>query len=108
MKRITFEDFKRIDLRIGKIVSAEKVRKARKLIVLKVDLGKEVRTLVAGLAGYYEPEELVGKEVIVVANLEPKTIMGIKSEGMLLAAIKDGEPVLVVPEREVPPGSKVS
>ncbi len=108
MSIVKFEEFQRLDLRIGKIVAAERVQRARKLLLLRVDLGGEVRTLVAGLAEHYSPEQLVGKEVVVVANLEPKVVMGLKSEGMLLAAVVEGKPVLIVPESEVPPGTKVS
>lgn len=108
MSLVKFEEFQKLDLRIGKIVAAERVQRARKLLLLKVDLGGEVRTLVAGLAEHYSPEQLVGKEVVVVANLEPRVIMGLRSEGMLLAAVADGRPVLIIPESEVPPGTKVS
>ncbi|MEM0226937.1 MAG: methionine--tRNA ligase subunit beta [Thermofilaceae archaeon] len=108
MSYVSFEEFQKLDLRVGKVVSAERVQRARKLLLLKVDIGGELRTLVAGLAEYYAPEQLVGKEIVVVANLEPKVIMGLKSEGMLLAAVVNGKPVLIVPESEVPPGTKIS
>lgn len=107
MREISFEEFKRLDLRVGKIITAERVKRARKLLLLKVDLGGEVRQLVAGLAGYYEPEELVGKEIVVATNLKPRVIMGLVSQGMLLAAVESGRPVLIVPEREVAPGTRV-
>ncbi|RLF04747.1 MAG: methionine--tRNA ligase subunit beta [Thermoprotei archaeon] len=107
MEEVTFEEFKRLDLRVGKIVAAERVKRARKLLLLKVDLGGEIRQLVAGLAEYYEPSELVGKEVVVVANLKPKVIMGLVSRGMLLAAVENGRPILIIPEKEVAPGTKV-
>lgn len=108
METVPLEEFKKLDLRIGKVVGAERVQRTRKLLLLKVDIGNETRTLVAGLAEHYKPEELVGKCIVVVANLEPKFIAGFKSEGMLLAAVADDKPVLIVPEREVPPGTKVS
>ncbi|MEM0024261.1 MAG: methionine--tRNA ligase subunit beta [Thermofilaceae archaeon] len=108
MSYVSFEEFQKLDLRVGKVVSAERVQRARKLLLLKVDIGGELRTLVAGLAEYYAPEQLVGKEIVVVANLEPKVIMGLKSEGMLLAAVVNGKPVLIVPESEVPPGTRIS
>lgn len=108
MSHVKFEEFQKLDLRVGRILSAERVQRARKLLLLKVDVGGEVRTLVAGLAEHYAPEQLVGKEIVVVANLEPKVIMGLRSEGMLLAAVVDGRPVLIVPESEVPPGSRIS
>jgi methionine--tRNA ligase beta chain len=104
---ITFEDFKKIDLRVGKILEAEKIEGSEKLLKLIVDLGKEKRQLVAGIGKYYRPEDLIGKEIVVVANLEPKKIMGIESQGMLLAADKDGEPVILIPEKEVFPGTIV-
>ena len=107
METVTFEEFRRLDIRVGRIVAVERIRRARRLLLLKVDLGEEERQLVAGLAGYYEPEQLVGKEVVVVTNLKPKVIMGFKSQGMLLAAVVDGKPVLLIPEEEVPPGTKV-
>ena len=107
METVTFEEFRKLDIRVGRIVAVERIRRARRLLLLKVDLGEEERQLVAGLAGYYEPEQLVGKEVVVVANLKPKVIMGFKSQGMLLAAVVDGKPVLLIPEEEVPPGTKV-
>jgi methionine--tRNA ligase beta chain len=104
---IKFEDFQKIDLRVGKILEVEKVEGSEKLLKLIVDLGNEKRQLVAGIAKYYKPEDLIGKEIVVVANLEPKKIMGIESQGMLLAADVNGEPVILIPEKEVPPGTKI-
>jgi methionine--tRNA ligase beta chain len=104
---IKFEDFQKIDLRIGKISKAEKIEGSEKLLKLIIDLGSEKRQLVAGIAKYYKPEDLIGKEIVVVANLEPKNLMGIESQGMLLAADVDGEPVILIPEKEVPPGTKI-
>jgi methionine--tRNA ligase beta chain len=104
---IRFEDFQKIDLRIGKILEVEKVEGSEKLLKLIVDLGSEKRQLVAGIAKYYKPQDLIGKEIVVVANLEPKNLMGIESQGMLLAADVNGEPVILIPEKEVPPGTKI-
>ena len=112
---ISFDEFKKLDLRIGKILKAEAVPGSEKLLRLEVDLGadpstgsgRETRQLVAGIAKSYAPDSLIGREIIVVANLEPITLKGIESQGMLLAADSDGEPVLLRPEREVPPGSVV-
>ncbi|OGZ02781.1 MAG: methionine--tRNA ligase subunit beta [Candidatus Liptonbacteria bacterium RIFCSPLOWO2_12_FULL_60_15] len=105
---ISIEDFKKAELKIAKILSAERVEGSEKLIKLKVSLGEEERQIVAGIGKAYEPEALVGKEIVVVANLEPRTMMGIESQGMLLAASEgDGLPVLLVPEREIAPGSSV-
>jgi len=108
LAHVTFAEFKRLDLRIGRVVSARRIPGTDKLLVLEVDLGGETRQLVAGLAPYYTPESLVGREVVVVANLEPKVIRGVRSEGMLLAADVDGRPVLLRPDEEVPPGSPVT
>jgi methionine--tRNA ligase beta chain len=105
---ISFEEFKKIELKVGKVLNAEKIEGSEKLLKLIVDLGDEKRQLVAGIAKYYEPEDLIDKEIVVVANLEPKKLMGIESQGMLLAANVDGEPVILIPEKEVPPGTIVS
>lgn len=106
---MTIDEFRVVDLRIGKIVSAERVEGSEKLVKLQVDTG-EPRQLVAGIGKAYTPEQLVGKEIVVVANLEPRKLMGLESQGMLLAAHgEDGEsPVLLMPESAVPPGSKIS
>lgn len=102
---ITFDDFKKLDIRIGKILSAERVIGTDKLLKLEVDLGTERRQLVAGIAGSYAPEQIVGKEIPVLTNLEPRTIRGVESHGMILAADMEGTPVLMHPEKEVPAGS---
>ncbi|MBI2654096.1 methionine--tRNA ligase subunit beta [Candidatus Woesearchaeota archaeon] len=104
---ITFEDFEELDIRIGKIISVEKVESSDKLIKLLVDLGTEKRQIVVGMAEFYEPDYFIGKEVPILVNLEPKTFRGIKSEGMILAADVNGKPVLLHPEKEVPAGSIV-
>jgi len=104
---IKFEDFQKIDLRIGKVIEAEDVKDSKKLLKLKVDLGAEKRQIVAGIKGFYKPKELIGKEIVIVYNLEPKVLAGIESQGMLLAAEEDGTPVILIPEKEVPPGTKV-
>jgi len=104
---VRFEDFQKIDLRVGKILEAQKIEGSEKLLKLIVDLGNEKRQLVAGIAKHYKPENLIGKEIVVVVNLEPKKIMGIESQGMLLAADVNGEPVILIPEKEVPPGTKI-
>jgi len=107
-EQITLEEFARLDIRVGKVIKAERVPGARKLLRLEVDLGEpEPRQLVAGLAGFYEPEELVGMNVVVLANLKPKRIMGVESRGMLLAADVDGRPVLLTTAEGVPPGTRV-
>ena len=107
---IQYEDFAKLDLRVGTIKSAEDHPNADKLIVLQVDLGGEQRQILAGLRGHYEAEAMVGKQIVVVANLAPRTMRGLESQGMLLAASeKDGSSfVIVSPERPVEPGGGVS
>lgn len=105
---VSFEDFKKLELKIGKIKSVEEVEGLDKLYELEVDLGEDKpRTLLAGLKPFYEPYELMGKSIVVVANLEPKEVRGVVSQGMLLAAEGKDNPVLVIPEEEVKPGSTV-
>jgi len=106
---IKFQDFQKIELVVGEILEAKKIEGSEKLVLLKVDIGDEVRQIVAGIGNFYQPEDLVGKEIVVVANLEPKKLMGYESQGMLLAAVKkDGEVVLIVPEKKAGAGTKVS
>jgi methionine--tRNA ligase beta chain len=104
---ITFDDFKNLDIRIGKILSAEKIKGTDKLMKLEVDFGAETRQLVAGIAEFFTPDHLTGKEIPVLMNLEPRSIRGIESRGMILAIDVEGKPVLLHPEREVPPGSVI-
>lgn len=105
---ITIDQFFQTELRVATVIAAEPVPKSNKLIQLSVDLAEEApRTLVAGIAREYTAEYLVGKQVVVVANLEPATLMGVQSNGMVLAASEDGKPVLLHPERPVPNGTKV-
>ena len=105
---ITIDDFMKVGLRVGKVIAAEKMAKADKLLVMKVEVGAEVRTIVSGIAKYYTPEEMVGKQVVVVANLAPHAFRGVVSQGMLLCA-DDGKGgiVLVSPEKAVRSGSEV-
>lgn len=105
---ISFSDFQKLDLKVGNILSAEEVDGADKLLKLQVDLGEEKRQLVAGLANTHKPSDLEGKQIVVVANLEPKELMGVKSQGMLLAAGSEDGPVIITLESEVEPGSKIS
>ena len=104
---VSFEDFQKLDLRVGRIVTAEPVPKANKLLKLTVDVGQEQRTVVAGIAANYSPEALVGKSIILVANLAPRTLRGVESQGMVLAAESDGQIVLASFDTPVHPGSKV-
>ncbi len=107
--RIGIEDFQKVRLKTAKILSAERVPKSTKLMTLQVDLGGERRQIVAGIALQYAPEALVGRNVVVVANLKPAKLMGVESDGMVLAAAvgEAGEPVLLDLPEHVPPGSKV-
>jgi methionine--tRNA ligase beta chain len=104
---INFDDFKKLEIKIGKILSAEKVEGTDKLLKLEIDFGAEKRQIVAGIAETYQPGEIIGKEVPVLMNLEPRTIRGVESQGMILAASVDGKPRLLHPDIEVPPGSEV-
>jgi len=105
---ITIDQFATVHLTVGVVVEAEQIPRSRKLIRLMVDLGEdEPRQLVAGIAERYSPEELVGRRVVVVANLKPARLMGVESRGMVLAATVDGAPFLLSPDGEVPPGSEV-
>ena len=109
---VSFDDFEKLDLRVAKVVTAERVPNSEKLLRLEVALGPDVsdtsekRQILAGIGKRYEPETLVGSEIIIVANLEPRMLMGLESQGMLLAADADG-PVLLRPDREVPPGAGI-
>jgi len=112
---ISFEDFKKIDLRVAKVIEAENVEGSEKLLKLKINLGpstssgQNIRQIVAGIAQFYKPGDLIGKEIVVVANLEPKVLRGLESQGMLLAAEDEEqkEPVLLALDKKVPPGTKI-
>ncbi len=104
---ISIEEFRKVDLRVARILKAEPVPKARKLLKLEVDMG-EIRTVVAGIAGSYTPESLVGKQVIIVANLQPAKLMGILSQGMVLAAVEDHHCTVGTVETVVKPGTALS
>ncbi len=104
---ISIDAFKAVHLRVGTVLAAEPVPKSKKLLKLTVDLGAETRTVVAGIALAYRPEDVVGKQVVVVANLEPAKLMGVESQGMVLAASIGGDPVLLHPARPVPAGTEV-
>jgi methionyl-tRNA synthetase len=104
--QVTIEDFAKIDLRVATVVKAEAVPRANKLLRLEIDLG-ERRTIVAGIAGSYTPEELEGKQIIVVANLKPAKIMGILSNGMLLAVVGETGVSIATPERKMKPGTQL-
>ncbi len=104
---LSFKEFQKLELKVGTIKSVDPVKDAKKLLKIIVDIGNEERQIVAGIAERYKPDELIGKQIVVVTNLEPAKIRGVESNGMLLAADADPEISILVPYREVPNGSKV-
>jgi methionyl-tRNA synthetase len=104
---VAIADFARIDLRVAEVLAAEPVAKSRKLLKLLVSLGTEQRTVVAGVAEQYAPSDLVGKKIVIVANLQPATLMGVESQGMLLAGSADGKLAVLTLDRDLPPGARV-
>ena len=107
LPEISIDEFAKLDLRVVKVLAAEKVKNTDKLLTLTVDLGTEQRTIVSGIAKHYQPEELVGKQVVMIVNLKPAKIRGIESRGMVLAASAGDELTLVSPAKDIAPGSKV-
>lgn len=105
--RISIERFFETELRVARVLEAERIENADRLLRLRIDLGSEQRQLVAGVAQAYEPEALIGRRVIVVANLKPARIRGVESDGMLLAADLDGRPIIATFDEDVPPGTRV-
>ena len=107
-QRISIDDFMKIDLRVAKVLSAERVPNSKKLVKMEIDLGSEQRTLVAGIAEACEGDALVGRHVAIVANLKPAKLMGIESNGMVLAASPDGgKPMLVAFDQPPTPGTRI-
>lgn len=115
---ISFDDFKKVELRVGKILSAERVEGSEKLLKLSVDFGssstssgtittQDIRQIIAGIGKVYDSATLVGRSAVFVANLEPRTIMGLESQGMILATDDEKGPVLLIPDREVLPGAEL-
>ena len=104
---ISFEQFKEVELKVGEIVAAEPMEGSNKLLKLKVSLGEEERQIIAGIGKKYTPEQLIGRQIVIVANLEPKQMMGEESQGMLLAADSPEGPVFLTPEQPVPPGTNI-
>lgn len=105
---ITIDEFRKLELKIATIIKAEPHPNADRLLVLQVDLGSEERQIVAGIKAHYAPEELVGRQVVVVANLETAKLRGVESQGMLLAASDGDRIVILIPEKKVSPGVKVT
>ncbi len=110
MEKIHISDFQKLDLRVATIIEAEIVPKSEKLLKLKVDAGTEIgeRQIIAGIAKNYKPEDLINKQVTVAVNLEPRKLMGLESQGMLLATHDNENIVILTPERKVTSGSKIS
>ena len=118
-ENISFDDFAKLDIRAGKIIAAEKVAKTKKLMKLTIDTGIDTRTVVSGIAEYYTPEEVIGQQVSILVNLEPKALKGIESQGMILSAEDadegmilmaenaDGSLAFVRPDKEVKNGSEI-
>ena len=106
-KTISIDRFFETELRVARIIAADPIEGADRVLKLRVDLGDEQRQLVAGVAQSYESQDLIGKSIIVVANLQPARIRGVESQGMLLAADVDGRPVVATFEETVPPGTRV-
>ena len=105
---MTIDEFQQADLRIGQITTAERIEGSDKLLKLSVAFAEEQRQIVAGIGKVYEPEALIGRQLLFIANLEPRTMMGVESQGMLLAASDEaGSPVILVPEKTVPPGVRI-
>ncbi|MFH1445401.1 MAG: methionine--tRNA ligase subunit beta [Nanoarchaeota archaeon] len=107
MENVSFDEWQKMDVRVAKIESAERIEGADKLLKLVVSLGKEKRDLVAGIAEFYASEELVGKTIPILTNLEPKQFKGVTSHGMILAIEHKGKAVLMLPDKDVKEGSKV-
>ncbi|WP_226990147.1 methionine--tRNA ligase [Caldanaerobacter subterraneus] len=105
---ITIEDFSKVQLRVAEILEAEKVEGSDKLIKMKLKVGEEIRQIVGGIGKYYSPEELIGKKIIIVYNLQPRKLMGIESQGMLLAATNEGKMALLTVDKDIESGSKIS
>ncbi len=105
---ISIDEFRKIEIKVATIKQAEPHPDADRLMVLKIDLGSEERQLVAGIKGHYPAEDLIGKQIVVIANLEPAKLRGIESQGMLLAATDDDKLAILNPDKPVSPGARVS
>ncbi len=111
---IQYEEFQKMELRVAKVLGAERVEGSEKLLKLQLNAGDKdeaglsvSRQIVAGIGKVYAPENLIGKEIVIIANLEPRKLMGLESQGMLLAASDEAGPVFLMPEHDVPPGSGI-
>ncbi|MCL4452970.1 methionine--tRNA ligase subunit beta [Ferroplasma sp.] len=107
MEEISIEEFHKLDIRVGRVVECEKVEKSRNLLKIIVDLGEEKKQIISSISNYYTPEEMMGKQLIILNNLEPAKFMGLESQGMLLAVEDDNGVSLLKPDREMAPGTRV-
>ncbi|MBM3254073.1 MAG: methionine--tRNA ligase subunit beta [Candidatus Omnitrophica bacterium] len=105
---VTFDEFKKLDIRVAKVLEVEDHPNADKLYVLRIDTGTDTRTIVAGIRNFYKKEELLGRNIVVITNLEPATIRGVQSNGMLLAASDKNGICILTPDKNPLPGSKIS
>lgn len=112
---MTIDEFKKCELRVGKVLVAERVEGSEKLLKLQIDLGEsnedgpKPRQILSGIGKAYTPEEMVGKQVVIIANLDPRMMMGLESQGMLLAASDaDGKPIILSPEKDIVPGTLIT
>lgn len=106
MDNISIEDFAKLDLRIAQILEAQEIPKSKKLLKLIVDIGDEKRQVVAGIKGHYNPEDLIGKKIVILCNLKPAKLCGVESQGMILAGGEETV-ALLVPDKDIPVGSKI-
>jgi len=105
---ITYDDFKKVELRIATVLSAERIPGSDKLLRLEVNAGEEKRQIVAGIGKNHRPEDLLGRQIVIVANLEPRQLMGLESQGMLLAAsVEESGPILLTPETKIDAGAEI-
>jgi methionyl-tRNA synthetase len=104
---INYDDFAKVELVVATVASAERVEGSEKLLKLAVNLGDETRQVIAGIGKSYEPEQLLGQQIVMIKNLEPRSLMGLESQGMLLAADSPSGPIVLKPEQVVPAGSKI-
>ena len=107
MEAVSYDDWRKLDLRVAEVVKADPHPDAEKLLVLRLKIGTEERTVVAGIKAYYAPETLIGKKVVVFTNLQPRALRGITSEGMILAAVDGDTVVLLQPEKDIVSGAKI-
>lgn len=108
MDPISIDEFRKLDIRVGEVLSATRVPGTDKLIEIEVDIGSEVRRMITGIFPLYQPQDLVGRRIIVLANLQPRSVRGVESNGMLLAAEWEGEVGLLTVDKEAPKGSRIT